>query len=220
MPSRPPVVIVNGLNAPLLAAKAYGLALQARGFRVFTVGLRRLGWGDLRASARDVAARVDRVRAETGARKVHLVGMSLGGLVGLYYLKCLGGGASVERFVSVGGPLNGSTLARDLTRLLPLAPDLLAQTRPGSDLLRELTAAPPPEGVLLYSVGTRGDPLTPRSAWDASGLEPVETPYGCFPVGHWLLFVHPGNLKVVAELLAAPAEDEGPHARWRPRSEG
>lgn len=199
-----PVVIVNGLGAPLLAARAYGLAFRARGFRVFAVGLRFLGFGDLRRSARDLAAEVERVRVETGERKVHLVGMSLGGLVGLYYVKCLGGASAVERFVSLGGPLNGSTLALAAGRALPAALNVFAQTAPRSDLVREIAAAPPPQGVRMFSMGTRGDLLTPRSSWDVPGLEPVETPYGCFPVGHWMLFLHPGNLKVATDLLAAP----------------
>jgi len=200
-----PVVVVNGLGAPLVAAKAYALTFRMRGFHVFPVGLRCLGFGDPRESARDVAAHVDRVRAQTGARKVNVIGMSLGGLVGLYYVKCGGGASSVERFISVGGPLNGSTISRTLSHVLPLGLDLVTQTRPDSDLMREIAAAPSPPGVRMFSVGTRGDVLTPRTSWDATGLEARETPYGCFPVGHWLLFAHPGNLKVVADLLSDPA---------------
>ncbi|MFF0501372.1 esterase/lipase family protein [Nocardia aobensis] len=47
--------------------------------------------GDLRESAREIGAFVDRVRAATGSDRVDLVGYSEGGLVPFYYLNMLGG---------------------------------------------------------------------------------------------------------------------------------
>ncbi|MFO0750724.1 MAG: hypothetical protein U1F43_34400 [Myxococcota bacterium] len=197
-----PVLVISGLGAPEAAAKLYGRGLAARGFRVSTVPQRWLGFGDVRVAAGVVGEAIARVRAETGADRVKLVGMSLGGLIGLYYLKCMGGAAMVERFVSVGGPLNGSSVARLAERIPSRGVHALMQTSPDSELMRELESAPTPAGVRMFSVGTCGDVLTPRASWDAEGLEPIETPYGAFPIGHWLLFAHPGNLKVVADLLA------------------
>ena len=199
-----PVLVISGLGAPEVAAKLYGRTLEARGLRVFTAPQRWLGFGDVRVAAEVVGESVVNVCARTGAARVKLVGMSLGGLIGLYYLKCAGGAPRVERFVSVGGPLNGSTVARLVERVPSQTVHALAQTCPDSELMRELHAAPAPEGVRMYSVGTRGDVLTPRSSRDSPGLEPIETPYGAFPIGHWLLFTHPGNQRVVADLLAAP----------------
>jgi len=198
-----PVLVINGLGAPEASGKLYGRSLEARGLRVFTVPQRWLGFGDVRESARLVGDTVARVRAETGAAKVSLVGMSLGGLIGLYYLKCGGGAPFVERFISVGGPLNGSTVARIAERVPSKTVHALTQTSPDSELMRELHAAPMPEDVRMFSVGTRGDVLTPRASWDVPGLEPVETPYGVAPFGHWMLFMHPGNQRVVADLLLA-----------------
>jgi triacylglycerol lipase len=199
-----PVVIANGLGAPRAAAVAYGMIFRRHGFKVFAAPQRLLGYGDVRVSARLLRDEVDRVKRETGAPRVHLVGMSLGGLVGLYYVKCLGGGAHVDRFVSVGGPLNGSSLAR----LVELVPSKLvhaiAQTTPDNDFMREMRAAAFPEGVRLISVGTRGDVMTPRVSWDAKGFEPVETPYGLFPIGHWMLFLHPANHAAVVRCLTGP----------------
>ena len=203
MRPRPPVVVVNGLGAPRLAAVAYGRALEAHGFRTFVAPQRLLGYGDVRKAAALVAREVERVVGETGAPKVHLVGMSLGGLIGLYYVKCLGGARYVDRFVSVGGPLNGSSLAR-FVQSLPFGPaHALAQTTPDNDFMRELREARQPRGVRMFSVGTHGDVMTPRASWDAEGLEPVESPYGIFPVGHWMLFTDPRNHRIVAECLGA-----------------
>ncbi len=198
-----PVVIVSGLGAPRLSAVAYGLALRAHGFDTYAAPQRLLGYGDVRVAARLVAEEVERVRDKTRSDKVHLVGMSLGGLIGLYFVRCLEGGANVARFVSVGGPLNGSALAR-LGALVPAQDHAVAQTVPDNDLLREVHQRENPEGVRLFSIGTRGDFMTPRSSWDARGIEPVESPYGVFPVGHWMLFTHPGNHALVARCLSDP----------------
>jgi pimeloyl-ACP methyl ester carboxylesterase len=196
-----PLVIVNGLGAPKAAAEAFGMHFRARGFRVSVAPQVAWNFADVRRLARLVADHVERVRADTGAPRVHMVGMSLGGLTGLYYIRCLGGAAAVARFVSMGGPLNGSPLAY-LSAAVPFgAMPALAQSRPDSDLIAEIKAAPRPDGVRMYSVGTRGDPITPRESWAFDGFEPVETPHGFFPLGHWCLFVHPGNAKRVEELL-------------------
>ena len=197
----PPLVIINGLGAPNVLARLYGLVFRVRGMRVFTAPQSFLNYGDIRESARRVRETVERALAETGARKVNLVGVSLGGLIGLYYVKCGGGAPHVDRFISVGGPLNGSPVAC-LGRVPPFTlVKSLGQTCPESDLVREVHEAPQPEGVRLYAVGTRGDFITPRASWTGEGLAVVETPHGFFPLGHYCLYLLPGNHRVVLDLL-------------------
>jgi pimeloyl-ACP methyl ester carboxylesterase len=198
----PPVVFVNGLGAPHLLARLYATRFRTRGFRVFPVTPSFLGFGDIPAAARRVGEKVVEVRARTGARRVNLVGMSLGGLIGLYYLRCLGGEEHISRFVSVGGPLNGSRLAC-MARRLPLAgQSSIAQVCTASEVVRDIQRRRAGDnGTRMYTVGTRGDVVTPRTHWNAAGLVPVETPHGIFPLGHWCLFLLPGNHRVVEELL-------------------
>jgi triacylglycerol esterase/lipase EstA (alpha/beta hydrolase family) len=204
MPTRrhPPLLIINGLGAPRLVAHGYGWRFRARGMHVWTVPQPPLLYQDIRASAQAVADRVREVLSRTGAARLNLVGMSLGGLIGLYYLKCRGGAAHVERFVSVGGPLNGVPMLDSLARFLPL--ELIAslpQARPGSELLRELQSAPPVEGVAMFSVGSSNDPLTPSGCWQTAGMRSVESAHGPYPVGHWMLFADPRNHSIVWDLL-------------------
>jgi pimeloyl-ACP methyl ester carboxylesterase len=199
-----PVVVIHGLGAPAAAGEIYAKALSSRGLRTFTTPQRLWGYGDVRIASKQLAETVERVRAETGADKVDMVGMSLGGLIGTHYLKIGGGGPYVERFVSVGGPLNGSSVAR-LVELVPVKwTHAIAQTTPDNDLMRELQSLPMPAGVRAYSIGTKGDPMTPRASWEAAGFKPIETKYGVFPLGHWLLFVHPKNHEAVVECLTEP----------------
>ncbi len=203
-PASLPVVLANGFGTPRIAARAYALVFRARGFQVFTVPQWALNYGDIRKGAKRLAKQVMKVRQQTGADKVHLVGMSLGGLTGLYYVKCAGGAAYVNRLISIGGPLNGSPLAY-ASAIPPLnLSRAFRQTRPDSELIREIRAAPIPSGVRLYTVGTQGDFITPRSCWQVAEMEPVETSHGVSPLGHWMLFVHPGNHQKVADLLLIP----------------
>ncbi|MBN1947767.1 MAG: hypothetical protein JW797_19025 [Bradymonadales bacterium] len=199
-----PVVIINGLGAPHLAARMYGLMVAREGFSVTTLAPSLLGGGDIRAAAREVGRHIEQVKREQGTSQVNLVGMSLGGLIGLYYLKCLGGAKNVARFVSIGGPLNGAQIAY-LSAVPPLSwVPAVRQSRPDSDLIDELRQAPAPDEVAMFSVGTRGDIITPPASRNTNGIVEIDAPVGVFPIGHWCLFLAPQNIRAVADLLKSP----------------
>ena len=130
-----------------------------------------------------------------------MIGLSLGGIIGLYYVKCGGGAQRVRRLISLGGPLNGcpswwATLGKPF-RFIPV----VEQLDPHSDLIRQLQAVPTPQGVEVFSLGARGDPMTPAACRHADGVESVDLPHGFFPLGHYALLLNPRNLCVVHELL-------------------
>ncbi len=203
-PTDRPVVIVGGLGAPRLAARVYGVSFRLRGFTVFSAPQSFLAHGDVRQAARRLAGYVHRVLDRTGADKVHLVGMSLGGLIALHYVKLGGGGDRVDRLLAVGAPLNGSPLAV-LSEVAPLSLiPALRQARADSDLVHDLQDAPLPKGVRLLCLGARGDAVTPPDSREVEGGECHETPHGVYPLGHWTLFTHPGNVKAAVDLLLAP----------------
>ena len=78
--------------------------------------------------ADQVAQKVSAIRAATGAKQVVLVGHSMGGLVGLTYLR-RHGGDSVRRLITIGTPFHGSRHA------YMMFGQSLAQLRPGSKFL-------------------------------------------------------------------------------------
>ena len=114
-------------------------------FTVLRRGLRRRGFGRVQAlnyspltdDVRDVAERlrddVERLCAETGYERVHLIGHSMGGLVARYYVQRMGGDERVHTLVTLGTPHSGTFAARFVPH--PVA----RQLRPGSDLIAELT---------------------------------------------------------------------------------
>lgn len=85
-----PVLLVHGgLGSPADFRQMIDW-LDSDGYRPYTVDLGLPGI-DTAANAKKIGAKVDQIRAETGAPKVHLVGHSMGGLSARYYIKILGG---------------------------------------------------------------------------------------------------------------------------------
>lgn len=66
--------------------------------------------GRVPESAQQISSFVDRVRSETGAAQVDLIGHSQGGLIGEYYLKLLGGASKVHSFVGLSPTTHGTSL--------------------------------------------------------------------------------------------------------------
>ena len=119
-----PVVLVHGTGgnkndnwqtyAPLLAnngycvyALTYGV-LPARGLPLSQVG----GLGPIEKSAAQLGAFVDRCSPRPARRKVDIVGHSQGTLMPDYYAKFLGGGAKIDKYVSLAPLWHGTEPGR------------------------------------------------------------------------------------------------------------
>ncbi|MDP9220947.1 MAG: alpha/beta fold hydrolase [Actinomycetota bacterium] len=138
---------VEAAGTPILLL--HGMVDNGSVFTVLRRGLTRRGFGqvvpvnyspltmDVRVAARRLAETVEELVANTGYRRVHVVGHSLGGLVARYYVQRLGGDARVHTLVTLGTPHTGTIPAY----FLPLR--LGRQLRPGSDLMTELAGPAP-----------------------------------------------------------------------------
>jgi pimeloyl-ACP methyl ester carboxylesterase len=142
--------------------------------------------------------------AQTGVQKVDIVGHSMGGLVGLYYLKRLGGRHRVRRLVLLGTPTRGtwSALLGLITAPLGLAS---WQLLPGSPFLRELSEGPLPAGAEVISIGAERDWLAPLATTVLRGVRHL-----ALPTGHSGLLVEAEVAEVVDRLLreSGPQVDE------------
>lgn len=106
-----PVLILPGFLMPEWCYVRLKERLERSGYTDVTV-LR--GWPWVRSIAEYAqAARVEaeRMRARTGARKVDLVGHSMGGLVARYMIQALGYEAHVDHLVTFGTPHHGTEIA-------------------------------------------------------------------------------------------------------------
>lgn len=127
-----PILLVHGIvsNRSVFTLLRHGLT--RRGFsNVFAMNYTSVAT-DVRAAAASLAEEVERVVEETGFERIHVIGHSLGGLIGRYYVTRLGGDARVHTLVTLGTPHEGTYAAY----AVPIR--LMQQMRPGSGLLREL----------------------------------------------------------------------------------
>jgi triacylglycerol esterase/lipase EstA (alpha/beta hydrolase family) len=188
---RYPVILVHGTfenaadnwqaAAPLLVN--HGYCVFAFDYGGSTPGNPVQGTGDIAASAQQLAAFVGQVLAATGAAKVDIVGHSQGGMMPRYYIRFLGGAATVHTLVGLAPSNHGTTIGglTTLTQTLgllgvftsgltALCPSC-AQQEAGSPFLTRLNAGGDTvPGVSYTVIETKGDEVvTPYTSAFLSG---------------------------------------------------
>jgi triacylglycerol lipase len=129
--NRNPVLLVHGLNDTSHKMRHIAKHLRALGWQVVDIDLMPSN-GDSRLEI--LAAQVADLVARTFApdRPIDLLGYSMGGMVGRYYLQRLGGLDRVQRFITISAPHRGTNAAYFSTR-----PGCM-QMRPDSDFMQDL----------------------------------------------------------------------------------
>jgi triacylglycerol esterase/lipase EstA (alpha/beta hydrolase family) len=207
---RLPVILVNGTGANESDNwRAMAPSLANAGFCVFAFNYGGLSWsgpltafGDIPTSAQQLGDFVQAVLAETGARRVDLVGHSQGGMMPRYYLNFLGGARYVDRLVGVVPSNHGTTLGglTDMVAQFPggeqLLDDLLSpipaavQQLVGSSFMQKLGSVPDSVPGVRYTVitTTHDEVVTPYTSALLSGRDVtnivVQDQCPDDPVGH------------------------------------
>ena len=200
---RLPVLLLHGYlcNRGLWHPLAHHLA--ARGHRVEAITLSP-AFGSIDDYAEPVAAAIGTLRERTGARRVAVVGHSMGGLALRAYLRRFGNG-SVATAVTLGTPHAGTRLARyGYGRNA-------RQMRPASAWLTKLAAGETYATTRLFTtLWTRHDNIVmPRAEQTLPGARSVEVA----GIGHLSLAFDAGVMRLVSQWLAdassaLPAPDE------------
>lgn len=133
---------VVAANTPIVLV--HGLVDNRSIFSMMRRGLRRRGFGstyalnyspltdDIRSVAVRLGDLVTEVLQETGHDRVHVIGHSMGGLIGRYLVQRLGGDEQVHTLVTLGTPHSGTLPARFIPH------PVVRQMRMGSDVITEL----------------------------------------------------------------------------------
>src|SRR4051812_13764803 len=143
-----PILVLHGyaMNRANFLPLAFRLARAGLGP---VIGFEYWTLGRTAAAARQLGWFIDQVCAATGATEVDLIGHSMGGMVGRYYVSLAGGDGVVRNLVTIGSPHTGTEISRvgigHPTRELVL----------GSPLLTRLAAAPPPVRTRVTAVWDR-----------------------------------------------------------------
>lgn len=188
-----PVVLVHGTYSNAYASWAYmAPAIKAAGYCVFALnyggvdGNPSKARGDIRESAQQLAAFVDKVLAATHASRVDIVGYSQGGMMPRWYLR-FGGGADpadpaknkVAMLITLGATHHGTTVSgfNYLAKLMrgfgedaSEADTAARQQETGSALLKTLNADGDTEPGIAYTIiATRYDIVS--TPYDATFLK-------------------------------------------------
>jgi triacylglycerol esterase/lipase EstA (alpha/beta hydrolase family) len=154
---RDPVLLLNGIACDNEMWDAFARSLRRDGFQVTVADLPNKALGDIGDTAEYVAGLVAKVRRETGARHVDLVGYSEGGLIAREYVRRHGAGSAVDSLVTLGTPHNGwgpevfDSVVRGSSMLRGLLPEALQQMFTGSAFLTQLNAGDPTPGDVRYT---------------------------------------------------------------------
>lgn len=201
---RPPVVVIHGFLSPALTNLPVHLALRRRGFDTCDTAIPGLNTQDPRLSSVHVHDAVQRAQERTGSATAHLVGVSLGGVIGLSYLHTYGAD-HVSRFVSLGAPFQGTRLSR-LARPLAWVPGYRRAARTigllavDGELVRWLNAEPA-VATEIYAIYADADPMVPPPGATLPYGHNVRAAVGQPLLAHHQLVLHPRNLALLGDLL-------------------
>ncbi|WP_232330258.1 esterase/lipase family protein [Nocardia fusca] len=147
-----PVLVIGGFDADRRILEDLRAELADRGYRAYSMVLPAAPAGSsgtegIADSAAVVAGKVAEIRRTTGARRVDLVGHSMGGLAQRHYVKFLGGSDSVGTYLDFGTPNYGEPLGFLCAPLFPGCRDIA----PASEFLQQLNTPPAlPPGLPAY----------------------------------------------------------------------
>ena len=132
-----PIILLHGVIDNRSIFTVLRRALRGRGFtRTYALNYSPLT-DDIPTVARWLAEFVEEVCADTGYERVHIVGHSMGGIIGRYYVQRLGGDTRVHTLVTLGTPHQGTFGAR----FIPWP--VIRQLRVASPVLTELDEPAP-----------------------------------------------------------------------------
>ncbi len=167
-PARAPVLLLHGVLCNAGAMRDLRADLLARNVGpVYT-----MSYGpplkSIELFVDQVAAKIDAIRAATGASRVAIIGHSMGGIVARAYLRRYGG-EKVSTVMTLGSPHHGSAHAW----LFPGTS--LAQLRRGNAWLAELNRAEvAPDGVRVVSLWSWHDSMVaPQTSARLDGAENI-----------------------------------------------
>jgi pimeloyl-ACP methyl ester carboxylesterase len=201
-PERPPVLLIHGYLATRGSLQLLERRLTQLGHLVLTYRLGLVHGGEICESAARIAAKIESIAAQTHLDRMDIVGHSMGGLVGLYYVKRMGGRHRVRRLVMLGTPTTGTWSALFGVALTPLGRGSL-QLLPDSAFLRELLEGPLPAAVEIFSLAGDRDRLAPPATTRLHGVRHM-----CLPTNHAGLLVDAEVARAVSDLLATPSSPE------------
>jgi triacylglycerol esterase/lipase EstA (alpha/beta hydrolase family) len=174
----PPVLLIHGYLGTRGSMYILERRLNDDGICVFSFNLGSLNVRDIRTSAFLIHRKIESILAQTPVKKIDIVGHSMGGLIGLYFVKKLGGHEKVRKLVMMGTPVRGTWAAMIGVVTAGLVSASAWQLLPNSRFLKELAAGALPPNVQYFTIAAQRDWLCPPRSTPLDGAEALTVPLG------------------------------------------
>ena len=201
-PEAPPVLIIHGFLGTRGSMYMLERRLVQDGFVCVSFNLGTFNVRDIRRSAFLIHRKIERILAQTPSQRIDIIGHSMGGLIGLYYVKKLGGHTRVRRLIMMGTPVRGTWAALAGVVTLGLWSTSSWQLLPRSRFLDELAKGPMPPGVEVHTIAAARDWVVPLATTRLAGANAVTV-----PLGHSSLVVSEEVYRRVVNALRPRYED-------------
>lgn len=201
-PESPPVLIIHGFLGTRGSMYMLERRLVDDGFVCVSFNLGTLNVRDIRRSAFLIHRKIERILAQTPSQKIDIIGHSMGGLIGLYYVKKLGGHARVRKLIMMGTPVRGTWAALAGVVTLGLWSTSSWQLLPRSRFLDELAQGPIPPGVEVSTIAAARDWVVPLATTRLPGTSSMTV-----PLGHSSLVVSEEVYRRVVHTLRPPHQE-------------
>jgi pimeloyl-ACP methyl ester carboxylesterase len=198
----PPVLLIHGFLGTRGSMYPLERRLADEGLCVFSFNLGALNSRDIRASSFLIHRKIESILSQTSVRRIDIVGHSMGGLIGLYYIKKLGGQARVRRLVMMGTPVKGTWAALAGVATLGLWSKSSWQLLPRSHFLDELSQGPLPADVDIFTLAAVRDWVCPLPSTRLRGATSVTV-----PMGHSSLVISEEVFSRILSILRASPRD-------------
>ena len=177
-PDAPPVLLIHGFLGTRGSMYLLERRLVEDGFVVVSFNIGTINTRDIRRSAFLIHRKIERVLAQSPWQKIDIIGHSMGGLIGLYLVKKLGGHKRVRKLVLMGTPVTGTWAALAGILTLGLWSTSSWQLLPRSRFLDELAQGPLPPDVEIHTLAAARDWVVPLRSTRVPGASNVTVPLG------------------------------------------
>jgi pimeloyl-ACP methyl ester carboxylesterase len=177
-PEAPPVLLIHGFLGTRGSMYLLERRLVDDRFVVVSFNIGTLNVRDIRRSAFLIHRKIERILAQTPSQRIDIIGHSMGGLIGLYYVKKLGGHARVRKLILMGTPVHGTWSALAGVATLGLWSTSSWQLLPRSRFLDELAQGPIPPNVEVHTIAAARDWVVPLPTTRLRGANNMTVPLG------------------------------------------
>jgi len=161
-PDLKPVLLIHGFGTTRKSVGILEKRLRQDGFDVFSIHLggflNRLNTRGIDDLAKIISKKIEALSGRYHIGKITVIGHSKGGLIGRYYVSCLGGDKHVKTLITLGTPHRGSNIAILATlTIIGIISKSVWQMLPRSRFIRKLNETVIPASVKVVSLYSDSD---------------------------------------------------------------